>query len=224
MNTQSRLFQRLGGLGIVFTVLFVLVNVLTGNEPGSNASGASVVRYYHSHQAAATAGVFVTAAAVLAFTFFLASLRRTLSSTSDGRFLASIVTAGGAVYATGLLIMGALTIALVDTAKHGMAGAAQTLNVLSTDDWVPVVVGLSLVALATGIAALRTHSLPRWVAWFSIGLGILAVAGPLGGLAFLVTPLWTLAVGIVLLRGKATDPEPATPSAVPSAPLTVTNR
>ena len=223
MNTQSRMFQRLGGLGIVFSVLFVLVNVLTVGDPGSNASGASVVRYYHAHRAAETAAVFVLAAAVLAFSFFLVSLRKQLSSTSDGRFLASIVTAGGAVYATGLLVMGALTIAVVDAAKHGMTGAAQTLNLLSADAWVPVVVGVSLVALGTGVAALRTRALPRWVAWFSIGLGVLAVAGPLGGLAFLVTPLWTLAVGIVLLRAKALDPEVAAPVAVPSAPLAPAN-
>jgi hypothetical protein len=205
MNTQSKLFQRIGGLGIVYAALFVAAMVLTGNQPGAGASGATVVRYYHSHRVAWTATTFVTAALAIVFTFFLASVRRSLSRTTEGRQLSTVVTAGGAVYAGGLLLMGALGVALVDAANHHMTAAAQTLNVLSTDDWVPVVAGLSIVALGTGIAALRGATLPRWLAWASIGLGILAVAGPLGGVAFLITPVWTLATGIVLLRISSTD-------------------
>jgi hypothetical protein len=47
--------------------------------------------------------------------------------------------------------------------------------------------------------------MPRWLAWASVGLGVIAVAGPLGAVAFMITPLWTLAIGIVLLRGSAVD-------------------
>jgi len=221
MKTQSRLFPLLGGLGIVFSLLFVGVFILTGNQPGAGASGAAVVGYYHSHRIAEMAAVFAIVAAAVAFTFFLSSLRRTLELTTEGRQLAPIVTAGGAVYVGGLLLMGALTTALVDTGHHRMTGAAQALNVLSADAWVPVVAGLSIVALGTGVAALRAGALPRWLAWSSVGLGVLAVAGPLGGLAFLITPLWTLAVGIVLVRRPAADwaaetPETTSPRLTPA--------
>jgi hypothetical protein len=215
MNTQSRLFQRIGGLGIVYSVLFIIGGLfLAGNEPSSSASGATVVKFYHSHRAGETAAVFVVAVAAVVFIFFLSSLRRTLGATTEGGHLASIVTAGGAVYVAGLLLMSALTIALVDAARHGMTAAAQTLNVLSADDWVPVVAGLSMVTLGTGVAALRGGTLPRWLAWATIGLGILALAGPLGGVAFLITPLWTLVMGIFLLRSSygqhpVTAPSPA---------------
>jgi hypothetical protein len=64
---------------------------------------------------------------------------------------------------------------------------------------------LSMVVAATGIAALRTGALPRWLGWASIGLGVLAVAGPLGGIAFLLAPVWTLVVGIVLIRAAKYD-------------------
>jgi hypothetical protein len=205
MNTQSRMFQRLGGLGVAFGVLFSGAYVLMGSTPATGASGAAVLKYYHSHRVAETAGVFVVAAAALAFSFFLSSVRRTLSRTVEGRQLSSIVTAGGAIYITGLLLMGALTIALVDCANDKLSSAAQTLNVLSSDAWVPVVVGISILALATGIGALRSAALPRWLAWVSVGLGILAVAGPLGAIAFLVTPVWGIATGIVLLRASTPD-------------------
>ena len=77
MNTQSRMFRmRIGGLGIVFSVLFVGAFLLTGNQPAAGASGAAVIRYYHSHRVAETAAVFVVAVAAIVFTFFLSSLRR----------------------------------------------------------------------------------------------------------------------------------------------------
>jgi hypothetical protein len=202
------MFQRTGALGIVYALLFAGANFLIGNGPSTSASGASVVKYYHSHRVAETAGVFVVAAALVAFAFFLSSLRRALGRTIEGRQLTSIVTIGGAIYATGMLLMSALVVALVDTGHYALNGAAQTLNVLSSDLWVPVVVGISILALGTGVAAIRTRALPRWLSWASIVLGVLAVSGPLGGIAFLVMPVWALATGIVLFR--STVPEERT--------------
>jgi hypothetical protein len=199
MQTQTRFWSRLGVLGGVYAVLFVIANILLG-EPGSGTAGPAVVKYYHDHQATETAGVFAVAFAVVALTFFLASLRRTLSATDEGRYLANVVTAGGAVYAAGLMIMTALTVALVDAGKDNLPGTAQTLNVLSSDLWLPVVVGLALLGLGTGVAALRSATLPKWLGWVSVAFGVLALAGPAGGIAFLVAPLWALVIGIVLMR------------------------
>jgi hypothetical protein len=200
MSTQSRIFQRMGGLGIVYSLLCLGAFTLFGSDPSTGASGASVVKYYHSHRVSETTAVFVVAVAVVVLAFFLCSLRRTLSRTTEGRYLASIVTGGGAVYISGLVLMGALNIALIDSAHYGMSMTAQTLNVLSNDAWVPVVVGISILTLGTGVAALRSRALPRWLAWASVVLGIMAISGPLGAIAFLATPIWTLATGIVLLR------------------------
>ncbi len=140
----------------------------------------------------------------MALTFFLASLRHTLSRTDEGRHLANVVTAGGAVYAVGLMMMAALTVALVDAAKDHLAGTAQTLNVLSSDLWVPVVVGISLLGLGTGLSALRSATLPTWLGWASVVLGVLALAGPIGAIAFLLVPVWALVTGIVIVRSSRT--------------------
>src|ERR1700743_1605224 len=71
MQTQSRYWSRLGLLGGIYAVLFVIANVVL-NEPGSGTAGASVVKYYHDHRTTETVGVFVIAFAVVAPTFFLA--------------------------------------------------------------------------------------------------------------------------------------------------------
>jgi hypothetical protein len=212
MQIQTRFWSRLGVLGGVYAVLFVIASFLLG-EPGSGTGGASVVKYYHDHQTTEMVGVFAAAFAVVALTFFLASLRRTLSATDEGRFLANVVTAGGAVYVVGLMMMTALTVALVDAAKNNMPGTAQTLNVLANDMWVPVVVGLALLGLGTGVSALRNATLPKWLGWVSVVFGVLALAGPAGGIAFLVAPAWALVIGIVIMRSSRAAAAPADPAA-----------
>lgn len=211
MQTQTRFWSRLSVLGGVYAVLFVIASILLGG-PGSGTAGAAVVKYYRDHQTTETVGVFAVAFAVVALTFFLASLRRTLSATDEGRYLANVVTAGGAVYATALMTMTALTVALIDAGKNNMPGTAQTLNVLSSDMWLPVVVGLALLGLGTGVSALRSATLPKWLGWVSVAFGVLALAGPAGGIAFLVAPAWALVIGIGIMRSPraaATLAEPA---------------
>ncbi len=141
--------------------------------------------------------------AAVAFSSFLAAVRGALSRSNDGGQLATIVTAGGAVYVVGLLTMAAVTVALVDAGHYRLVTAAQTPNVLGSDDWVPVVVGLALIGLGTGVAGLRTAALPRWLSWMSIVFGILALAGQLGEIAFLAAPVWAILVGVTILRTKA---------------------
>ncbi len=212
MQTQSRFWSRLGVLGGAYAVLFVIANILIGNEPATGAAAGTVLRYYHTHRATEMAGVFTAALAIVALTFFLASLRHTLSRTDEGRHLANVVTAGGAVYAVGLMLMAALTVALVDAANDHLSGTAQTLNVLSNDMWVPVVVGLSLLGLGTGVSALRSATLPTWLGWASVVLGVLALAGPAGGIAFLLAPVWALVTGIVIVRSSKTTTALADPA------------
>jgi hypothetical protein len=212
MQTQTRFWSRLGVLGGIYAVLFLIANFLLG-EPGSGSAGAVVVKYYHDHQTSEMIGVFAAAFAVVALTFFLASLRRTLSATDDGRFLANVVTAGGAVYTVGLMMMTALTVALIDTANNNLPGAAQTLNVLGSDLWLPVVVGLALLGLGTGVSALRNATLPKWLGWVSVAFGVLALSGPAGGIAFLVAPAWALVTGIVIMRSPRAAAALAEPAA-----------
>jgi hypothetical protein len=212
MQPQTRMWSRLSVLGGVYAALFVVAQVLIGSPPGTGSSTSQLVAYYHSHRAAETVAVFVIALAVVAFTFFLASLRRTLSKTDDGRNLANVVTAGGAVYAVGLSLMAFFTLSLVDAVHNHATSTVQTLNVLTNEAWVPVVLGLSMVGLGTGVAALRSTSLPRWLGWASVVWGVLALAGPIGGIAFLIAPVWALVTGVVLMRSRATREDETVPS------------
>jgi hypothetical protein len=217
--SNSRLWQWLGGMGIVFSILFVLANVFFGSTPSEKASPVKIVNYYSAHKTSVMAGVFVVAFAALAFSFFLSALRRALAGAkADSSYVSQAALIGGAIYLGGLLLMDVLNVSLIDAAHYHQQTAAQTLNTLANDDWVPVVVGLSIVALSTGIAALRGRTLPRWLGWASIILGILAVSGPIGGIAFLLAPVWTLAVGVVLIR-RSSSPVPTVDDPAAASPV-----
>ena len=46
----------------------------------------------------------------------------------------------------------------------------------------------------------KRQALPRWLGWISIVLGLMAIAGPVGGIAFLLFPVWTLVLAAVIVR------------------------
>ena len=88
---------------------------------------------------------------------------------------------------------------LLDASHYGHAAVIQSVNYLAADDFFPVVIGLSIFAIATGAGILRSRVLPRWLGWVTIALGVLAAAGPLGGIAFLIAPVWAVVTGVMLL-------------------------
>ena len=209
MNSPSRFSRRLGALGVVFGVLFAAASALVLGAPSAGASAARVIAYGNTHFATATASVFLLMLAAIALVFFLGSLRQALATTRELRVIGSIVTVGGAVLAGGMLVQALVINALLDVAHYHSAAAAKALLMIASNTWIPLVTGLSAVTLGTGVTALRGGGLPRWLAWASIVLGVLAVAGPLGEVAGPLGLLWAVIVGITLFRSA--DPAQPTP-------------
>lgn len=215
-ESGNSFWRWIGGLGIVFAVLFAIgAIVIGGNAPDGSTGGAAVVRYFNGQRSMSVADTFVIAAAVIVFAFFLTALYRALAGPVGGQgHLALIVVVGGAVYLGGLLFGAVLQLGMLDAATAHQSGAAETLALLDGDDWVPVVTGIAIIGLGTGVAGLRQGRLPWWLTVPSIVIGLLAVAGPLGGIAFLAMPLWALLFGVALLvrpslGGRHLAPAPA---------------
>jgi hypothetical protein len=192
----------LASLGIAFTILFALGFIVFGGKDFDvNANPSRIVDYYHAHYNEGLMGSFAVALGTIAFAFFAGVLRNSLQSgRSPARNLSSIIGVGTAIYLGGLLLQVVVQFGLVDAAHHRQAAVVQTLNYLDQDDFFPTIAGLAIFMLATGAAILRTRALPVWLGWSALVLGVLALAGPLGAIAFMIAPLWTLATSIVLLR------------------------
>jgi hypothetical protein len=89
---------------------------------------------------------------------------------------------------------------------------AQALNIVNNQLFLPLVIGGCVFAIASGLAILATASLPAWLGWVAVVLGIVTAIPPIGFFALLVLLVWTLVVSVLIyMRSDSgeTTPEPA---------------
>jgi hypothetical protein len=201
--------ERLAPLaGVVFTVVFAAGFLISGETPDSDATGEEVIKHYDD-DAKILAGFLLLMLASLMLMFFAGILRRHFAS-SGPAWLASVVFGGAVVYVGGLGIFALTQFALVEAADNKQAAVAETLNVIDNTNFAPVGFGLVIILFASAWHVLASRSLPVWLGWTALALGVLGFAGPLGFVSFLVFPFWVLAVAIALFRRTGTVGTPAT--------------
>jgi hypothetical protein len=194
-------------LGLVFVVL-VLGSVVFGSTPSTSKSPVAVLAFYKAHKGHEYTSAFLAAPAVVVGLFFFAYLRNWVQRTDVNERWGAIAFAGGILFAVlGGLAVG-LELALVDTPKYLTPDTAAALNFLESD--VPFILSsmaLAVMAIPTGIAAIKSQYLPTWLGWVSLVIGIVA-ALPIGD--FIALPgigVWVLLVAGVMWFRK--DPEGA---------------
>jgi hypothetical protein len=198
--------------GVVFVGLLVASFALSGSSPGVKATGAKVVSYYSTHRGHQQASGFLSMYGVVFFLFFAGALRGYLRRTRpEAGTLSSVSLAGAVLLAVGGSIFAGLAIALSDAPSTLSAGAAQALNVLSNDLFVPLIAGTCVFMIANGLAIVRYRPLPAWLGWVALLIGVVAVT-PVGFFGFLGTMAWVLIVSALMLmreaRSPTTDPDP----------------
>jgi hypothetical protein len=196
--------------GVLFTAIFAVGFLTSGETPDTKATGQEVISHYDDSGTIIVSILALVIAAVV-FMFFAGILRSRLQATGPD-WLASVAFGGAIVYTVSLGLFAMSQIALLDAADLGQPEVAQALNIIDNDNFFPAVIGLAVVLLATGWHAVTSRSLPTWLAWASVALGVLAMAGPAGFIAFLLFPVWVLVVAIVLSRQNAAPVTTTTPA------------
>jgi hypothetical protein len=200
--------------GIGFLALVVIAFIISGETPDVNDSPQKVLDFYKNNDSEQVWASALLAWATVFFLFFLGVLRTTLRAAENGPArLSAVAFGGGVVLAIGMLSFAGFSFALGDAADDLSPDAAQALNVLNSDFFFPVAVGLGTLMIATGIISIRSRVLPAWLAWIALVIGIVALT-PIGFFAFLVFLLWTLIVSILLWR-TAAAPASTPPAAAP---------
>jgi hypothetical protein len=196
---QTDRAQRLLPLaGILFVVVFVVANAITGSMPDQDSSAAKIFSYWDDHQGTQTAAAFLGTFAVVLFVFFAGALRSALRSSESEEVPYSAIAFGGAIITAGAgAVDSMLRLATASAADNGANATVYTLNQLNAFDWLPVVAGLSVMFIASGLGGLRTAALPKVLSWIALVLGI-AFLTPAGIVAFFAFPLWIIAASIVL--------------------------
>ena len=192
--------------GVLAGVLVAIAFFASPNSPGSDATGAQVITWYQSHHRSDFAFDLIGGLAVLFLVFFAVALARQVR-TGD-RWLAHGALAGAVFGGVGFLTSIGFDAVLAQDHNHLTTASAQTLNLLSNDFFLPVLVGFALFGILTGLAVVAGRILPKWTGWIMFAFGLACLAGPIGFFATLAVVLWMLVAGIWMVKQGPPAPEP----------------
>jgi hypothetical protein len=194
--------------GVLAGLLFFVGLVLLWDDPASETGPAETFAYWQDdrgqHQIVA-----LLVAPLIAFllVFFGAGLRRRLAQ-GNGDASHGLVAFGGALLgAMTFALVGMLEAAMTNAGHEGERETVYTLSQLHSYDWLGWNAAFAAMLLATGLGARRNLMLPTPLAWVTIVIGA-SLLTPLGFFGFILVPVWLIVVGLWLLRGGTTSPEP----------------
>jgi hypothetical protein len=197
---MSSSLRRLAPLtGIPFAILLAYSFFGTPSPPDSKDTGAQVLAHYQAHHSGHIAGDLAGAVAVVFFLFFISSLRTYFKDHEGGDGLSMAAFAGGIFIAMGGAVFTSLDFALADGRNDLTPAAAVAINVLSNDFFFPFEIGLIVFSLCIGLTILNTATLPKWLGWVMIVIGIVAFT-PVGFFGFIVITIWSVIVAILIYR------------------------
>ncbi len=187
--------------GVAAVVLWVVgTYLLEKDDRPEGKDTAAFVAWVEQNDTAIISGAVIFAFGVILFLWMLGSLRAALFAAEGGTGRLSTLAFGSGV-ATAISMM-------FTVLPHGQAALdADDTSDTSIEAMVHMgdmfFGGVEFFAIpmlvATGLVALRTGVLPRWLAWFSLVLALILVIVPIGWLGVIAgLPLWTLIVSLVL--------------------------
>lgn len=191
---NSKLWSGLGGLAFAAGVIGVFA--VLGDGPPESKSGAK--EYFDDLQVGLGYGLGVLTAVGLAA--FAAAIHRVTGSV----IAVAALVAGGAMI---LLTLGTL-LGLAETANEYKSFSYDTslTELVDTTAYFLVTSAHAMIAigaLAAGLAMRTTASVPAWLTWFTIVVGVVGLASP-AFFPMMLIWLWAAVTGIVLaLRGPA---------------------
>jgi len=204
--------------GVLFAVLAASGAVTEGSTPSATASGSTVTAFYVAHQHRQQLAAVLLAFAFIVLVCFAATLRAQLRRPNGRDSLATLALIGAAVLAVGQTTTAGCSWALAADPGKLTTATAQTLNLAGNDLVLTSAAGWFIFNVAAGLAIFATKALPRWLAWASILIGVVAVT-PAEFVAFLALVIWSLVTAALLWRRNPppATTEPTLPTQSPSA-------
>jgi hypothetical protein len=206
-----RRWQQIGGAaGILYVALqfgFSLVGA-TGEPTSFDAPAKDWLTHYQNSHNLFFLAPYSAGVPMLLLVIFVAALHVKLRPAGNAESLPSIaVLLFGGVAAALLVAAAVASTAALLRVGHGLdESGASTLSGLANEFFVMSFFGIGGLVLAAGIGAISAHTLPAWLGWSGIVIGLAAGIAPGAQLtAFWLIPfflfyIWVVAVSVVLIR------------------------
>jgi hypothetical protein len=213
---QKRDFAPLTGVLFVALVLIAFIP-LGGSTPEGNDSAQKVVSFYSDHETREILASIVLGLGAVSLLFFGATLRQRLEAVRPDRGILPTVAFGAAIVASGgFLAAATLHFALADYAGDIQPSAAQALNAIDSDFFLPFAMGLAAMIFAASLWLIKAKSLlPTWLGWAGIVLFIVSFT-PAGFIAFGLAGIWIVVVSILLYVREEAAPTPSPAAGSPT--------
>jgi hypothetical protein len=221
MDTTRLRFLPLAG--IVAVILWaVAILSIDAVRPAEVNSPADILAYYQQHGDRIEMAVFGYMLGSILFLIFVSALWNRLRAAEDsGGGLAPIAFAAGIATSICMLVMyGSDMEAARDNSKYGLTATTAEAYYFFGDFWWVGAMLMSAVMLgATGLIAIRTGALPRWLGWVSVVLAVPLLLPPIGNtVMFFLFPIWVILVSIMLTRTAPDRVSVHAPASLPAAP------
>jgi hypothetical protein len=193
--------------GVGFILILIASFIIMGDEPPeAKDGGQAVIDHYSENKDSIEIGALAGAIAAIFLVWFFAYVSRLVSNALGGSSMVpTVAIVGAAIVAVGAAIDNTLLFALAEAADDLDPSAAQAIQAIWDNDFIPFLVGTSLAMLATGIGVLKSSILPKWLGWIAVAIGIVA-ATPAGFVGAIAAALWILVSSILLAISAGREP------------------
>ena len=191
--------------GVLYVILFVIGTIFLFNgAPDTSSAPAKIIAWYSDsgHRDQVNVGWILITLSVFFLLWFVAALRRAVSTVDPEGILTGVVGIGGGVYAALAFGSVALTAGLRtmsdDTYQHRVY--PELIHAADDVGWIMHATGavaLGAMIIAASLAFMWGGVWPTWAGWVGVLVGILT----LGSIAFFpqfLFLLWILVVSILL--------------------------
>ena len=193
--------------GIVFVGLIVACVAVSGSTPSDKASGAKVITYFHKHSTAQMVSAYLLAVAAVFGLYFYGALRSYLQRSNEATNLASTMFGGAILFGAAMGIGAGTTASLAHHPTRLSVDAAQALNIVNNELFGYLfAAGLIVTMLSAGLAIVRSKSLPAWLGWSAVVIGVAPLTYVLLWPAFMAAGIWTLIVSVLVYQ-RAQEPQ-----------------
>jgi hypothetical protein len=222
-QTTGRLarYAPLSGILAAGLAIAGLAVVEASNSTPDSPTAAQALAYVEAHGDAVVLGAWLVALGLVAFYWFLGSLRAALREAEGGSGRLATTAFGGGLAAAVLLVAAiaptaSAAIATMDADHNVSPEAAQAILHVGDAFFPAAFMAMSVPIAATALVALRTGVLPRWFGAVSLVIAVALLIPFVQWLTFgFVFPVWLVLCSLLLTwrraprRRVAADPLPA---------------